>query len=72
MGQQLNTAGKIKSPSESDYRAQLLHFLFGENKMRAIRWVKSALLDPKRRDLAMGRNIGPNRCTLHSALMTCG
>ena len=58
MGQQLNNAGKIRSPSESDYRGS--------------RWVKSVLLDPKRRDLAMGRNIGPNRCTLHSALMTCG
>lgn len=35
------------------------------------KWVKSVVLDPKRRDLIMDRDIGPNRCTLHSALMIC-
>ena len=59
MGQQLNVTGKMNSPSESNYESTDL-------------WVKSVVLDPKRRDLAMSRDIGPNRCTLHSALMTCG
>jgi hypothetical protein len=57
MGQQLNVTGEMNSPSESDYLA---------------RWVKSVVLDPKRRDLAMSRDIGPNKYTLHSVLMTCG
>jgi hypothetical protein len=59
MGQQLNVTGKMNSPSESDY-------------LPIGGWAKSVVLDPKRRDLAMSRDIGPNRCTLHSALMTCG
>jgi hypothetical protein len=57
MGQQLNVTGKTNSPSESDYPPG---------------WVKSVVLDPKRRDLAMSRDIGPNKYTLHSVLMTCG
>ena len=35
-------------------------------------WCKSVVLDPKRRDLAMSRYLGPNRWALHSPLMTCG
>ena len=58
MGQQLNVTGKVNSLSESDYPRK--------------RWVKSVVLDPKGRDLAMSRDIGPNGCTLHSAPMTCG
>ena len=48
MGQQLNVTGKVYSPSESDY----LNFLG---------WYKSVVLDPKQRDLAMSRYLGPNR-----------
>jgi hypothetical protein len=66
MGQQLNVTGKMNSPSESNY------LLSPPSGGKSGEWVKSVVLDPKRRDLAMSRDIGPNRCTLHSALMTCG
>lgn len=60
MGQQLNLAGKVKALAKAT--AVPIRNL----------WVESVGLDPKRRDLAMSRDIGPNRWTLHSPLMTCG
>jgi len=62
----------MNSPSESNYLlSPLIPNLLGKGG-KSGEWVKSVVLDPKRRDLAMSRDIGPNRCTLHSALMTCG